>query len=170
MRTINSLASPILAVLLVTGVIERVNCQTVDPTTALAALQDKVLSKGPHGEEPTPASSVSLTAAEIEKIRDLKAKAAILLHYQSDWSQAQVAGLRSQFDKMGIQVIAVTDAGFNPERQVANLQTVLAQDPQIIVSIPVDPDITAAAYKEASQKGVQLRGNLRASEPVQQHD
>ena len=57
---------------------------------------------------------------------------------------------------MGVEVVAVTDAGFNPERQVANIQKVLALDPQIIVSIPTDGDITAAAYKEASEKGVKL--------------
>lgn len=152
MRAICSLASPILAFCLVTGA----HGQAVDPTKALAALPAKILSKGPHGEEPAPASSVSLSAEEIEKIRGLKAKAAIVLHYQSDWSQAQVAGLRSQFDKMGVEVVAVTDAGFNAERQVANIQTVLALNPQIIVSIPTDGDLTAAAYKEASQKGVKL--------------
>jgi ribose transport system substrate-binding protein len=87
----------------------------------------------------------------------LKAKAAIVMHYaRSDWSQAQVAGLRSQFDKMGVEVIAVTEAGFDPERQIANIETVLVQNPQIIVSIPTDPVITASAYKRASQKGVKL--------------
>jgi ribose transport system substrate-binding protein len=158
MRTMNFLASPILAILLITGAIERINSQVVDPTQALANLQEEVLSQGPHGEKPTPVSSVSLTAEEIEKIRALKAKAAIVMHYitGSDWSQAQIAGLRSQFEKMGIEVIAVTDAGFNPERQVTNIQTVLDQNPQIIVSIPTDGDITAAAYKEASEKGVKL--------------
>jgi ribose transport system substrate-binding protein len=89
-------------------------------------------------------------------VRELKAKAAIVMHYSSDWSQAQVAGLKSQFENMGIEVIAVTDAGFNPERQVAEIQTVLAQEPQIIVSIPTDADITAAAYRKASQQGVKL--------------
>jgi ABC-type sugar transport system, periplasmic component len=158
MRTMNFLVSPILAFLLITGAVERINSQAVDPTTALATLQETVLSKGPHGEEPTPATSVSLTAEELEKIRASKAKAAIVMHYitGSDWSQAQIAGLRTQFDKMGIEVIAVTDAGFNPERQVTNIQTVLDQDPQVIVSIPTDGDITAAAYKEASEKGVKL--------------
>ena len=80
------------------------------------------------------------------------------MHYitGSDWSQAQIAGLKSQFDKMGVEVVAVTDAGFNPERQVANIQKVLALDPQIIVSIPTDSVITAAAYREANQKGVKL--------------
>jgi len=157
MRTINYLTSPLCAFVLVIGLAGKVHGQTVDPVKALAALQEKVLSKGPNGEEPSPASSVSLTAEEIAKIQQLKAKAAIVMHYtRSDWSQAQVAGLRSQFDKMGIEVIAVTDAGFKAERQVANIETVLAQNPQIIVSIPVDADITAPAYREASQKGVKL--------------
>jgi ribose transport system substrate-binding protein len=154
----HSLASSLLALALVSGTQKHMYSQTVDPSKALAALQEKVLSKGPNGEEPSPASSLSLTAEEIEQIRALKAKAAIVMHYitGSDWSQAQVAGLKSQFDKMGIEVIAVTDAGFNAERQVANIQAVLAEDPQIIVSIPVDGDITAAAYKQASEKGVKL--------------
>src|SRR5260370_26403094 len=118
MRTINYLTSPILAFLLVIGLAGEVYSQTVDAAKALAALQEKVLSKGPNGEEPSPASSVSLTAEEIAKVQELKAKAAIVMHYtRSDWSQAQVAGLRSQFDKMGIEVIAVTDAGFKAERQ-----------------------------------------------------
>jgi ribose transport system substrate-binding protein len=157
MRAINHLASPILAFALFTGAVERVHSQAVDPAKALAALQEKVLSKGPNGEEPWPASSVSLTEEEVERIRGLKAKAAIVMHYlRSDWSQAQVAGLKSQFDKMGIEIISVTDAGFNPERQVADIQMALAENPQIIVSIPTDADITATAYREASQKGVKL--------------
>src|SRR5260370_15798022 len=57
---------------------------------------------------------------------------------------------------MGIEVIAVTDAGFNAERQVAEIQTVLNKHPQIMVSIPTDPVCTAAAYKKASQEGVKL--------------
>jgi ribose transport system substrate-binding protein len=136
--------------------LDRAIGEAIDPAKALAALQERILSKGPHGEEPSPASSVSLTSEELDRVRGLKAKAAIVMHYSSDWSQAQVAGLKSQFEKMGIKVVAVTDAGFNPERQVAEIQTVLAQEPQIIVSIPTDADITAAAYKKASQQGVKL--------------
>ena len=145
-----------LAFVMVCGTLDRAIGEAIDPAQALAAFQEKILSKGPHGEEPSPASSVSLTSEESDRVRELKAKAAIVMHYSSDWSQAQVAGLKSQFEKMGIEVMAVTDAGFNPERQVAEIQTVLAQQPQIIVSIPTDADITAAAYKKASQQGVKL--------------
>jgi ribose transport system substrate-binding protein len=157
MRRGGHLASLGLAFLLVTAVAGHVSSQTVDPAQALAALQGKILSKGPNGEEPAPASSVSLSPEEIDKIKALKAKAAIVLHYsRNDWSEAQVAGLKSQFDKMGIEVIAVTDAGFIAERQVANIEAVLMQNPQIIVSIPTDPVVTAAAYRKASQQGVKL--------------
>jgi len=157
MKTINCLASPLLALVLITGAVGRVDSEGVDRAQALAAVQEKVLSKGPNGEEPSPASSVSLTTEEVERIRGLKAKAAIVMHYtQSDWSQAQIAGLKSQFDKMGIGVIAVTDAGFQAEKQVADIELVLAQNPQIIVSIPTDSVTTAVAYKRASQKGLKL--------------
>jgi ribose transport system substrate-binding protein len=157
MRTTKHITSPLLAFVLVIGFVGDVDSQTPDSAQALAALHGTILSKGPNGEEPSPASSVSLTAEEVQRIRELKAKAAIVMHYtRSDWSQAQVAGLKSQFDKMGIEVIAVTDAGFRSQKQVADIGTVLTQNPQIIVSIPTDSISTAAAYRNASEKGVKL--------------
>jgi ribose transport system substrate-binding protein len=157
MRRLNPLTSVVFALALAGGSVERATSQSVDPAKALAEIEQKPLSKGPHGEDPVSANAVSLTAEELAKIKGLKAKAAIVLHYAGqDWSQAQVAGLKAQFAKMGIEVIAVTDAGFKPEKQVADIETVLAQKPNIIVSIPVDPVATAAAYQKASQQGVKL--------------
>lgn len=131
--------------------------QSADPTKALADLQKTPLSKGPNGETPSPASSLTLTAEETAKIKEQKPKAAIVMHYAgNDWSQAQVAGLKEQFGKMGIDIIAVTDAGFKPEKQVADIETVLAQKPNIIVSIPTDPVATAEAYRKAAEQGVKL--------------
>jgi ribose transport system substrate-binding protein len=131
--------------------------QSVDPAAALAELQKTPLSKGPNGEAPALANSVTLTSEETAKIKEQKPKAAIVMHYAgNDWSQAQVAGLKEQFGKMGIEVIAVTDAGFKPEKQVADIETVLAQKPNIIVSIPTDPVSTAEAYRKAAEQGVKL--------------
>jgi ribose transport system substrate-binding protein len=157
MRIVSTLTSFILALAALGGTPASTYGQAVDPAKALAEVQQKALSKGPHGEEAASPSSVSLTPEELEKIKGLKAKAAIVMHYGgNDWSQAQIAGLKAQFAKMGIDVIAVTDAGFKPEKQVADIETILAQNPQIIVSIPTDPTSTASAYQKASQKGVKL--------------
>lgn len=128
-----------------------------DPAQALAEIGKTVMSLGPNGEKPEAASTVSLTDEELAKIKDMKAKAAIVMHYAgNDWSRAQIEGLKAQFDKMGIEVIATTDAGFKPDKQVADIETVMAQKPNIIVSIPTDPTATAAAYKAAAQGGAKL--------------
>jgi ribose transport system substrate-binding protein len=123
----------------------------------LRALQDKVLSKGPNGETPTPAGDVSLSQSELSQIKAKHATAAIVLHYGgNDWSTAQTNGLKKQFADMGIEVVAVTDANFKPDKQVSDIQTVLAKKPSIIVSIPTDPVATASAYKQAAAQGVKL--------------
>ena len=128
-----------------------------DPDAEIAALASKVLSKGPNGETPEPASVVKLSSDELAKIKAMKAKAAIVMHYAgNDWSRAQINGLKTQFAAMGIEVIAVTDAGFKAEKQVADLETVLTQKPNVIVTIPADPSATAAAYKKAADAGVKI--------------
>lgn len=127
------------------------------PTEALEALASQVLSTGPNGETPTSASEIMLSEADLDAIRAMNATAAIVLHYGgNDWSQAQVNGLRHQFEIMGIEVIAVTDAGFSAATQVADIETILAQEPSIIVSIPTDPVATATAYQMAADRGVEL--------------
>jgi ribose transport system substrate-binding protein len=125
--------------------------------TGAWAAAPPVLSTGPHGEKPTAASKVVLTPAELAKIKAKHATAAIVLHYGgNDWSTAQVAGLKFQFAKLGIRVIAVTDANFKPDKQVSDIETVLVKKPNIIVSIPTDPVATAVAYKKAAKAGVKL--------------
>lgn len=124
---------------------------------ALAKIKGTVLSKGPNGEEPSPASSADLSADEITKVKGMKAKAAIVMHYGgNDWANAQVDGLKSEFGKLGIDVVAVTDANFKPDKQVSDLETVMNLKPDIIVSIPTDPVATASAYKKAAAAGAKL--------------
>jgi ribose transport system substrate-binding protein len=128
-----------------------------DPDAALAAMKSEVFSSGPNGEKAAAASSVSLTADELAKVKAKHATAALVFHYGgNDWSNAQEAALKAQFAAECIDVIAVTDAGFKPEKQVADLETVMAKKPDIIVSIPVDAVATAAAYKAVADKGVKL--------------
>jgi ribose transport system substrate-binding protein len=124
---------------------------------SLEELSTKVLSKGPNGEDPASADDVTLSDQELQEIKDKGAKAAIVMHYGgNDWSTAQVDGLKKQFGEMGIDVIAVTDANFKPEKQVSDIETVLAKKPDIIVSIPTDPVATAGAYRKAAAAGVKL--------------
>ncbi len=116
-----------------------------------------VLSKGPHGEDPSEATSVTLTQEELDKVKAMNATAAIVMHYGGDdWSAAQIAGLTKRFGELGIQIVATTDANFVPATQVSNIETVLAKNPSIIVSIPTDPVATKDAYLKAAAQGAKL--------------
>lgn len=103
------------------------------------------------------AREVQLSDEQLERIKAMRATAAIVMHYSgNDWSAAQIAGLQSQFAKMGVEVIAVTDANFQPEKQISDIETALAKHPQIIVSAPTDPLATADIYRKAAAQGVKL--------------
>ena len=155
MKLMTTLKGTALAALLATATLT--TPAFADPDAALAALQTTVLSKGPNGEDPSPAADLVLSAAELDQIKAMNATAAIIMHYGgNDWSRAQVDGLQNRFAELGIEVIAVTDAGFKPEKQVADIETVMAQRPDIIVSVPTDPAATAAAYKAAAEAGVKI--------------
>ncbi|MBP7690804.1 MAG: ATP-binding cassette domain-containing protein [Anaerolineales bacterium] len=110
-----------------------------------------------HAVQRASAAEVRLTEAELAQIRAKHATAAIALHYSGDdWTTAQIAGLKSQFGQMGIEVVAVTDANFEPQKQVRDLDALIAQKPDIIVSIPTDTETTTAAYKKAAAAGIKL--------------
>ena len=53
-------------------------------------------------------------------------------------------------------MVAQTDAGFDAARQKADVETVLAKKPSIILSLPVDPPTAAAVYRPALDAGVKL--------------
>jgi ribose transport system substrate-binding protein len=134
---------------------------TADPNASLTInqqLPDKeILSKGPSGETAVSAKTLKLTADELTKIKAGHYKAAIAMHYAgNDWSSAQIKGLQDTFAKLGIEVVATTDANFKSEKQVSDLETIMAKKANVIVSIPVDPVSTADAYKKAAAQGAKL--------------
>ena len=124
---------------------------------AQKAIDGKVLSTGANGEEAASADVADLTDEEVQKIKDAHLKAALVFHYAgNDWYNAQVAGLKATFEELGVEIIATTDADFSPDKQVSVIETVLAQNPDIIISIPTDATATSAAYKKVAEAGVTL--------------
>lgn len=133
------------------------NADVAKATAALEELEGTVLSKGPNGEEPASATEAELSPEQVEQVKAKKATAAIAMHYGGDdWSASQIKALRSEFKRLGIEVVAVTDANFKPDKQVSDLETIMTKKPDIIVSLPTDPVATAGAYKAVAQAGVKL--------------
>ena len=158
MRMKTLLQSTALCLALGLGLVSTAAYATDPAAGARRYRQDTCMSLGPNGEKPEAASTVTLSDEELAKIKDMHAKAAIVMHYAgNDWSQAQIEGLKAQFAAMGIEVIATTDAGFKPDKQVSDIETVMAQKPNIIVSIPTDPVATASSLQGGRRRGRQAR-------------
>lgn len=130
---------------------------TVTTGTTVFAEEGKIMSTGPNGEIATPATEISLTDEEIATIKEGNYTAAISLHYGgNDWSTAQQKGLKDTFEALGIEVTAITDADFSAEKQVSDLETIMAKEPDILVSIPTDATSTADAYRRVAESGTKI--------------
>ena len=119
-------------------------------TTALAQ------TIGPGGESATPTSSVVVGDDQIDAIKAANYSAALLWHDQSDFVNAVTAGASDEFARLGIEVVAITSAGFDAAKQRSDIETALAKSPNIILSLPLDPVTSAAAFEEAKEAGVAL--------------
>lgn len=116
-----------------------------------------VVGMGPNGEKPGTEADVALTSEELEKVKSSKFKVAIAMQTMDiDFSKVLVAGMKSAFDEAGVEVIAITDAGWKPEKQIADIENLIQLKPDAILSVPSDGVATAATYAKVSKAGIKL--------------
>lgn len=113
-------------------------------------------TRGPNGEQATPYTQVSLTPEQQDQVKSKHYTAAILMHSTSDWSNALVAGAKDLFSSLNIDVVAVTDAEFDANKQKTDVETIMAMKPDILIALVVDPVSGAAAFRPAVQQGSKL--------------
>ena len=110
------------------------------------ASADEPKSVGPEGVQVTSADKVQLTEDEITKLKAGNFTAAFAWHELYDWSSAVSQGAKDEFQRLGIKVIAETNASFDAARQKNDVETVMALHPSILITLPVDPAVGNATY------------------------
>lgn len=113
-------------------------------------------TRGPNGERPTPNSALRLSSNEIAKVRAGRYTAALVWHDGSDFTGAVDAGVRDEFSMLGIKVVAETSANFDAAKQKADVETVQAKRPSVLLTLPVDPVVTASAFQAAARQGTKI--------------
>jgi ribose transport system substrate-binding protein len=111
---------------------------------------------GPAGEQATPTGELKLTDKEIAEVKSGTPTAALVWHQSSDFVNAVSRGAKDQFEELGIEVVAETQANFDAAKQKSDVETVMAKKPDALLSLPVDPTATASAYRGAVQAGAKL--------------
>ena len=127
-----------------------------DETADLEPADVGLLTVGPGGEEASPSGEISLTADEMAQIADGNYTAALLWHTSAAFTEAVSQGARDAFTEMGIEVVAETNAEFDSAQQANDVETALALEPDIIISLVIDPVSGAEAFRPAVEQGVQL--------------
>lgn len=126
----------------------------VDPAQIQPAT---IVGQGKNGEKPVTVDSLQLTAQEKAKVAAGHFTVAVSMNTMDiDWSRLTIQGIKQSLGELGIKVIAVTDAKFNVQQQISDLQNLITQKPDAIISIPTDDVATAEAYKKVSQAGIKL--------------
>lgn len=124
-------------------------------TESLAALPLAVTTVDPLAEAVT-ASQIQLTTDQVGLLRQQKLTAALVWHGASPWIGAVTAGATAVFKELGVQVVAVTDAQFDPAKQASDIENVAMLKPDFVLSLVVDPASAKNAYQQLVNTGSQL--------------
>ncbi len=127
-------------------------------TPKLEIRSSKTVGKttGPNGEKATPTSAVKLSDKEVQNIKGGNHTAVMTWHQSSDFTTAVTQGAEDEFERLGIEVVATTNANFDAGKQRNDIETVMARKPDVMLTLPVDPVATASAYRAATRAGTNL--------------
>jgi ribose transport system substrate-binding protein len=128
----------------------RESAETITPSKPVGE------THGPNGEKAAPASALQLSAQDVAKLRAGHYTAALVWHEDADFTQAVTAGVRDVFRPAGVKIVAETAANFDPAKQKADIETVEARKPDVMLTLPIDPVILAAAYKQVARQGTKI--------------
>lgn len=121
---------------------------------AMDSIDGVVVSDGQRGEPGFPAADLKLTDEQIAKVREGKFTVAISMGWLGDdWASQQLIGLKETFEKLGIEVVAETNANWDDAKQIADLEAISVLKPDLLVSIPLNGQTTAGAFKKIAEAG-----------------
>jgi ribose transport system substrate-binding protein len=121
---------------------------------AIANLSASLIGKGPKGETAVSGDTLELSADEESRLRGMQANAAICMFAPIGWTTAQVAGIQSEFGRLGIKVIAVTNGEGKVDKQVSDVETLIARKPNVIVTVQADGNASGPVFKRVSAEGI----------------
>ena len=120
------------------------------------AFADEPVSIGPNGAKATPAASLEISQDDVARLKSGNFTAAFSWHELYDWSNAVSQGAKDEFARLGIKVVAETNASFDASRQKSDVETIMALKPSLLVSLPADPAVGKATYSSLKDSQTKL--------------
>lgn len=112
---------------------------------------------GPNGEKAEPSTDIVLSEEDIAALNKRgPLTAGILWPASFQFYKVASQGIESELDKVGGEVIAETDSGYDPARQADDVANVMARKPDMLFTWLVDPIQGAQAFRPAVKAGIKL--------------
>lgn len=113
-------------------------------------------AKGPNGEDAVPAADITLSDEQYAAAKEKGLKLAMLWAGAGEWYNGLSSGAKAECDKMGIEIVTTADAEFDPTLQATQIENAVSLNPDIVLTLPVDPVSGTAAYQPAVDKGINI--------------
>jgi ribose transport system substrate-binding protein len=111
----------------------------------------------PAGAPASPPDVLTLTKAEIARLKEGDFSAGIAMQaLDTPWNALQVEAITTTLASYGIEVVSVTDAAQDPNRQAAQIAGMIDRKVDVVFSVPIDPASQTEAYRRINDAGIKL--------------
>lgn len=118
------------------------------PTKMFLRASTAGIPRGPFGERGADPADLQLTVSEKAAIIEGKHSAAISFHYTGcAFDKLLIKGLTDVFRPLGINIISIADAHFDPVLQSRQLESFSHLQPSIVVGMPTDDSLTSEPFR-----------------------
>lgn len=118
---------------------------------------NEIYGLSPEGDLATLAGDLQLTDEDVAQIKDGNFKVAICMHMlNNDVNVTKTNLIKDTLESYGVNVIAVTDGESNVDTMISNLETVMAMEPDLIISIAYDVNAMVPIFEQIRDAGIKL--------------
>lgn len=94
---------------------------------------------------------------DLAAIQEQNLTAVICMHENASyWSQAFVSAITNIFDKLNIEILSVTDAGFAVETMITNVENAVSLQPDLMIVYVLDSGAMQSCIQTAIDAGIQI--------------
>lgn len=119
----------------------------------------KISMLSPFGEPPQGLQHLIELSDDISlnKLEKKEIKVAVSMHDKNNhWSLSVLEGINRTLQFYNIEVIAVTNGEFKPEKQIIDIKNLIKLDPDYIISLPLNSKTMVDVYNLAKDRGIKL--------------
>lgn len=123
----------------------------------LEPYRSELTFKGELGQTPTWDTELVLTDSEVEQIKEGKYTAVFNPNgFQADHTNVMIKAINDAFRELDMELLAVTDSQNDPAKQINDIETLLALDPDVVITGPIDPVSSKEVYRKVIDAGAKL--------------